>query len=104
MVLSVFVPSRKKVALSRFPDAFAEIDLTDLVGESINPEDLNDDLLGQFLDRIHEYGCSTLYRSISLTVRTTFDLPSNYSLIRTPHPMFLPVNMNVLHPRKSPQL
>lgn len=80
MVLSVFVPSRKKVALSRIHEAFAGIDLTYLVGESIDPEDLNDDLFGQLLDRIHEYGCSTLYRSISLTVRTTFDLPPNYFL------------------------
>jgi len=80
MVLSVFVPSRKKVALSRIHEAFAGIDLTYLVGESIEPGDLNDDLFGQLLDRIHEYGCSPLYRSISLTVRTTFDLPPNYFL------------------------
>ena len=80
MVLSVFVPSRKKVALSRIHEAFAGIDLTYLVGESIDPEDLNDDLFGQLLDRMYEYGCSTLYRSISLTVRTTFDLPHNYFL------------------------
>ncbi|MGV8108694.1 IS1634 family transposase [Methanospirillum sp.] len=80
MVLSVFVPSRKKVALSRIHEAFAGIDLTYLVGEKIDPETLNDDLFGQLLDRMYEYGCSTLYRSISLTVRTTFDLPQNYFL------------------------
>jgi hypothetical protein len=79
MVLSVFVPSRKKVAFSRIHEAFAGIDLTYLVGEEIDPETLNDDLFGQLLDRMYEYGCSTLYRSISLTVRTTFDLPQNYS-------------------------
>lgn len=80
-------------------------DLTYLVGESINPEDLNDDLFGQLLDRIHEYGYSNLYRPISLNIRTIFDLPPPIiSFIGTPHPMFLPVNMNVLHPRKSPQL
>jgi transposase len=73
-----FIPSRKKVILSRIHEAFAGIDLTYLVGESIYPEDLNDDLFGQLLDRIHEYGCFTLYRSISLNVRTTFDLPPNY--------------------------
>lgn len=33
MVLSVFVPSRKKVALSRIHEVFAGIDLTYLVGE-----------------------------------------------------------------------
>ena len=80
MVLSVFIPSRKKVALSRIHEAFAGIDLTYLVGEEIDPESLNDDLFGQLLDRMYEYGCSTLYRSISLTVRTTFDLPHNYFL------------------------
>jgi len=80
MVLSVFVPSRKKVALSRIHEAFAGIDLSYLVGESIDPESLNDDLFGRLLDRMYEYGCSTLYRSISLTVRTIFDLPLNYIL------------------------
>lgn len=40
---------QKKVALSRIHEAFAGIDLTYLVGESIDPEDLNDDLLVSFL-------------------------------------------------------
>jgi transposase len=47
------------------------------VGERIEPEELNDDLFGQLLDRLYEYGCTTLYRSISLSVRTVFNLPEN---------------------------
>lgn len=77
LVLAAFIPSRKKIALSRIHEAFAGIDLKYLVGESIKPEELNDDLFGQLLDRLHEYGCATLYRSISLTVRAVFNLPEN---------------------------
>lgn len=77
LVLATFLPSRKKIALSRIHEAFAGIDLQYLVGESIEPDSLNDDLFAQLLDRMHEYGCTTLYRSISLTVRTVFNLPEN---------------------------
>jgi len=77
LVLVAFIPSRKKIALSRIHEAFAGIDLQYLVGEPIAPESLNDDLFAQLLDRMHEYGCTTLYRSISLTVRTVFNLPEN---------------------------
>ena len=80
LVLVAFIPSRKKIALSRIHEAFAGIDLQYLVGEPIEPESLNDDLFAQLLDRIHEYGCTTLYRSISLTVRTVFNLPENKHL------------------------
>ena len=77
LVLVAFIPSRKKIALSRIHEAFAGIDLQYLVGEPIAPESLNDDLFALLLDRMHEYGCTTLYRSISLTVRTVFHLPEN---------------------------
>ena len=80
LVLAAFIPSRKKIALSRIHEAFAGIDLEYLVGEPIRPEELNDDLFAQFLDRLYEYGCTTLYRSISLTVRTVFNLPENKDL------------------------
>lgn len=77
LVLVAFIPARKKIALSRIHEAFAGIDLKYLVGEAIEPEELNDDLFAQLLDRLHEYGCTTLYRSISLTVRTVFNSPEN---------------------------
>lgn len=77
LVLVAFIPARKKIALSRIHEAFAGIDLNYLVGEPIDPEELNDDLFAQLLDRMHEYGCTTLYRSISLTVRTVFNFPEN---------------------------
>lgn len=77
LVLATFIPSRKKIALSRIHEAFAGIDLQYLVGEPIDPESLNDDLFAQLLERMHEYGPTTLYRSISLTVRTVFNLPEN---------------------------
>lgn len=47
------------------------------MGESIEPAELNDDLFAQLLERLHDYGCTTLNRSISMTVRTVFNLPEN---------------------------
>lgn len=80
LVLVVFIPSRKKIVLPRIHEAFAEIYLTYLVGEPIDPESLHDDLFALLLDRMHEYGCTTLFRSISLNVRTVFNLPPDYYL------------------------
>lgn len=83
LVLSTFIPSRKMVAFSQIHETFAGIDLQYLVGEHIEPDLLNDDLFAQLLDRMHEYGCTTLYRSISLTVRTVFKLLETSSFNHT---------------------
>ena len=80
LVLVSFIPSRKKVAISRINDAFSGMDLTLLVDEYIEPEDLKDDQFALLLDRIHEYGCKTLFSSIALTVRTVFDLVKDHIL------------------------
>jgi transposase len=80
LILVSFVPSRKKVAISRISDAFSGMDLMLLVGEPIDPEDLKDDQFALLLDRIHEYGCRTLFSTIALSVRTVFDLVKNYIL------------------------
>lgn len=80
MVLLPFIPSRKKVALSRIHEAFSGMDLQLLVGESINPETLTDDIFANVLEGMYDYGCERLYNSIALTVRTVFNLPPNYIL------------------------
>jgi hypothetical protein len=46
----------------------------------IDPSELNDDLFGRLLDRIHESGCENLFYELALTVRIAFFLPGNYDL------------------------
>ena len=80
LVLLPFVSANKKVSLSRIHEAYAGIDLELLVGEPIDPATLNDDMFGRVLDRIFEVGCSSLFSSIALSVRLTFNLPENFIL------------------------
>ena len=77
LVLLPFVSSLRKIPLSRIHESYSGIDLELLVGETIAPIDLNDDLFGRVLDRIYAANCSELFLSISLSVRLTFDLPEN---------------------------
>lgn len=80
LVLLPFVSANKKVSLSRIHEAYAGIDLELLVGEPIDPATLNDDMFGRVLDRIYEAGCSSLFSSIALSVRLTFNLSENFIL------------------------
>ena len=80
LVLLPFLSSHGKVPLSRIHEAYAEIDLELLVGEPIDPSELNDDQFGRLLDRIHASGCAPLFSSLALTVRLKFNLPENYIL------------------------
>jgi len=77
MVLLPFMPSFSKVPLSRIHERYSGIDLELLVGEPIDPSELNDDQFARLLDRIYESNCSTLLLEIALSVRLTFNLPEN---------------------------
>ncbi|HWQ42507.1 MAG TPA: IS1634 family transposase [Desulfosporosinus sp.] len=80
LVLLPFVSALRKIPLSRIHESYSGIDLELLVGEAIDPADLNDDLFGRVLDRIYDADCSKLFLSISLSVRLTFDLAENWIL------------------------
>jgi len=80
LVLLPFTPSFGKVPLSRIHERYCGIDLEPLVGQPIDPSELNDDLFARLLDRIYEADCSGLLLKISLSVRLTFDLPENLIL------------------------
>lgn len=80
LVLLPFTPSFGKVPLSRIHERYCGIDLEPLVGEPIDPSELNDDLFARLLDRIYEADCSRLLLKISLSVRLAFDLPENIIL------------------------
>ncbi len=77
MVLLPFTPSFSKIPLSRIDERYSGIDLELLVGESIDPSELNDDLFARLLDRLYEADCSRILLRISLSVRLVFDLPEN---------------------------
>lgn len=80
LVLLPFVSALRKIPLSRIHEAYSGIDLELLVGEPIDPLELNDDLFARLLDRLYEADCSKLLLSISLSVRITFNLPENIVL------------------------
>lgn len=80
LILAVFIPAHKKVALSRIHQVYAGMDLEILVGEPIDPDDLSDHLFASMLDRLFQAGCDKLLSTIALTVRTVFNLPPNYIL------------------------
>jgi len=80
MVIATFIPANKKIALSRIHEAYYGMDLEMLVGESVNPEELSDDLFAAMLDRLHEAGCENILSTIALTVRSEFNMPPDYVL------------------------
>ncbi|MGV8108562.1 IS1634 family transposase [Methanospirillum sp.] len=80
LVLLPFVSALRKIPLSRIHEAYSGIDLELLVGEPIDPLELNDDLFARLLDRLYEADCSKLLVSISFSVRLTFNLPENIVL------------------------
>ena len=49
-----------------------------LIGEGIEAEHLNDDVLGRALDAIYEYGPAKLYPQLALTVVTHLGLPCRF--------------------------
>ena len=80
MVLLPFTPSFSKIPLSRIHERYSGIDLELLVGEPIDPSELNDDMFARLLDRIYEADCSRLLLEVALSVRLAFDLPENLIL------------------------
>jgi len=80
LVIATFIPTNKKIALSRIHQAYSGMDLELLVGEAIDPEDLSDDLFAKMLDRLWDAGCASILSTIALTVRAAFDLPPDYTL------------------------
>ena len=80
MVLLPFTPSFSKIPLSRIHERYSGIDLELLVGEPIEPAELNDDLFARLLDRIYEADCSRVLLRIALSVRVVFNLPENIIL------------------------
>lgn len=80
LVLIPFIPFRRKIALSRISEVYTGMDLELLVGLPIDPSELNDDMFGRLLDRVHESGCENLFYELAMSVRFTFSLPENYVL------------------------
>lgn len=50
-----------------------------LIGQGINPEHLNDDLLGRSLDKLYEYGVESLYSQISAHALKLLGLNGKFS-------------------------
>ena len=80
LVIAVFIPANKKVALSRIHQVYAGMDLETLVGEPVESAELSDGLFAAMLDRLWEAGCENFLCTIALTVRTVFCLPPDYVL------------------------
>jgi len=80
LVIAVFIPANKKIALSRIRQVYAGMDLEMLAGEPVEPAELSDDLFAAMLDRLWLAGCENFLSTIALTVRIVFDLPPNYVL------------------------
>jgi transposase len=57
-----------------FPNFFKTIPTEKLLGTSISPTDLNDDIVGRTLDAIHNYGSTELFNEIALQVMKQFSL------------------------------
>ncbi len=55
-----------------FPNFFMTIPTGKLLGEGINPADLNDDVVGRTLDAIYENGATELFNEISLHIMKQF--------------------------------
>ena len=80
LVLTPFVPSRRKIALFKISEVYTGMDLELLVGVPIDLSELNDDMFGRLLDRVHENGCENLFYELAMMVRFIFSLPENYVL------------------------
>jgi len=57
-----------------FPNFFMNISTEKLLGEGIDPSDLNDDVIGRTLDAIYKYGATELFNQIDLHVMGKFSL------------------------------
>jgi transposase len=57
-----------------FPNFFMTIPTEKLLGEGINPSDLNDDVVGRTLDAVYRYGATELFNQIALHVMGQFSL------------------------------
>lgn len=54
---------------------FEKVPCERLLGEGVNPCDLNDDALGRTLDRIYEYGPTELFNEVVFEVMNEVDVP-----------------------------
>jgi hypothetical protein len=61
LVIAVFIPANKKVALSRMHQAYAGMDLETLVGEPVEAAELSDGFFAAMLDRLWEARCENFY-------------------------------------------
>ena len=80
LVLIPFIPSRRRIAISRISDIYRGMDLELLIGIPLEPDELNDDLFARLLDRIHQCGCEPLFYELAMSVRMALCLPENYVL------------------------
>jgi len=80
LVIAVFIPANKKVALSRIRQVYVGMDLELLAGEPTEPDELSDGFFATMLDRLWGAGCENFLSTIALTVRTVFNLPPDYIL------------------------
>lgn len=80
LVIAVFIPANKKVALSRIRQVYVGMDLELLAGEPTEPDELSDGFFATMLDRLWGAGCENFLSTIALTVRTVFNLPPDYVL------------------------
>jgi len=64
-------------ALYLTPDFFRDKPVDRLVGEGIQAEQLNDDLLGRTLDKIYDYGLDEFYSPLSVQAVTRLGLSSD---------------------------
>jgi transposase len=58
-----------------YPEYFKEIPIERLLGEGIEANHINDDVLGRCLDLLYEQGVSTLYQELAQKVVTHLGLP-----------------------------
>jgi hypothetical protein len=80
LVIAVFIPANKKVALSRIRQVYVGMDLELLAGEPTKPDELSDGFFVTMLDRLWEADPRIFLSTIALTVRTVFNLPPDYVL------------------------
>ena len=57
-----------------FPKFLENKPVTKLLGAGLSYKDFNDDALGRFLDRVHEYGETKLYSEIALPIALKHNL------------------------------
>src|SRR3989304_9365789 len=60
------------------PDYYRKRPVELLVGEGIEPEDLNDDCLGSALDALYDYGVTELFYKVASRALATYDIEHRF--------------------------